>query len=167
MAATFIAPAIRKTQRGCHAAASSLLFSFSFLVFETCDFTEVLLRIVVVGFRRVFFISALTRCISGPCGLRWKRVPAPKVFLHSRRPTAMGAIAWQRTRRNGQCLLNVYKKELSPRSPAGSPANLGEGTSMPECPSRSCQTAALPGDGLRLPSWGGAFFPREGKEARS
>ena len=29
--------------------------------------------------RRVLFISALTRCILGPCGLRWKRVPAPKV----------------------------------------------------------------------------------------
>ena len=36
---------------------------------------------------------------------------------------------------------------------------------MPECPSRSCQTAALPGDGLRLPSWVGAFSPREGKRS--
>ena len=40
-----------------------------------------------------------------------------------------------------------------------------EGTSMPECPSRSCQTAALPGDGLRLPSWSGAFSPREGERS--
>ena len=115
-AATFIAAAISKAQKGCHAAASSfcfLLVSYVLLKF----YLELLLVL-----RRVFLISALTRCISGPCGLRWKRVPAQKVFLHSRRPTAMGAIAWQRTRRNGQCLLNVYKKELSPRSPDGSPA---------------------------------------------
>ena len=76
--------------------------------------------------------SALTRCISGPCGLRWKRVPAQKLFLHSRRPTAMGAIAWQRTRRNGQCLLNVCKKNSLHGPPTALQPILGEGTLMPK-----------------------------------
>ena len=85
-------------------------FPFRFLVFRLTFLLRFYLELLLLVLRRVFFISALTRCILGPCGLRWKRVPAPKVFLHSRRPTAMGAIAWQRTRRNGQCLLNVCKK---------------------------------------------------------
>ena len=73
------------------------------------------------------FASALQGASRAPAAFAGREFLPQKLFLHSRRPTAMGAIAWQRTRRNGQCLLNVCKEELSPRSPDGSPANLGRG----------------------------------------
>ena len=102
--------AIRKAQKGCHAAAPSfcfLLVSYVLLRFHL-ELLFVLRRVSLPPFafsppasselrpsgltwrlrsvttflrklQKVLFASALTRCISGPCGLRWKRVPAPKV----------------------------------------------------------------------------------------
>ena len=77
--------------------------------------------------KKVCLQARLQGASRAPAAFAGRESLPQKLFLHSRRPTAMGAIAWQRTRRNGQCLLNVYKKELSPRSPDGSPANLGGG----------------------------------------
>ena len=115
--------------------------------------------------KKVCLQARLQGASRAPAAFAGREFLPQKLFLHSRPPTAMGAIAWQRTRRNGQCLLNVCKKNSLHGPPTALQPILGEGTSMPECPSRSCQTAALPGDGLRLPSWVGAFSPREGKRS--
>ena len=72
--------------------------------------------------KKVCLQARLQGASRAPAAFAGREFLPQKLFLHSRRPTAMGAIAWQRTRRNGQCLLNICKEELSPRSPDGSPA---------------------------------------------
>ena len=60
--------------------------------------------------KKVCLQARLQGASRAPAAFAGREFLPQKLFLHSRRPTAMGAIAWQRTRRNGQCLLNVCKK---------------------------------------------------------
>ena len=78
----YIAPARCHIRSGSHKECSEGLPRGSFLltgflVFGFTFFLRFYLELLFV-LRRVFFISALTRCISGPCGLRWKKSPCPK-----------------------------------------------------------------------------------------
>ena len=107
VSAAIIAAAIRKTQRGCHAAASSFCFlSVSYVLLRF--YLELLLVL-----RRVLFISALTGCFSGPCGLRWKRVPAPKVVPPPAPPLARDAIACSALEERAVYFISLSRRTLS------------------------------------------------------
>ena len=79
LTATLMAAAIRKAQRGATTRQLPLYWlPYRFLVFETCVFSEVLLRIVVVGFKKSILYKRAYKVHLGPLRPSLEESSCPK-----------------------------------------------------------------------------------------